>query len=189
MIMTDEDYWLRCRGRWRCRICRPLVDCGTRQLSISQVNDFDLSKTLQKRKNLWWSVEQKRINKNNLTFAMFHFSNLSKKYSIKIQIGGVWLVNDNFCNSLHKMSISIKEFSKAWWTEVYNRIIGATVFLDDYSAECLHWEGGLYNLISNGAVTVKGLSPFEVISFIILCTKYFCLRLACMSNIFKILIL
>ncbi|XP_045448073.1 sec1 family domain-containing protein 2-like [Melitaea cinxia] len=59
------------------------------------------------------------------------------------------------------MSISIKEFSKAWWTEVYNRIIGATVFLDDYSAECLHWEGGLYNLISNGAVTVKGLSPFE----------------------------
>lgn len=83
------------------------------------------------------------------------------------------------------MSISIKEFSKAWWTEVYNRIIGATVFLDDYSAECLHWEGGLYNLISHGTVTVKGLSPFEVISFIILCTKYFCLRLACMSNIFK----
>lgn len=81
------------------------------------------------------------------------------------------------------MSISIKEFSKAWWTEVYNRIIGATVFLDDYSAECLHWEGGLYNLISNGAVTVKGLSPFEVISCTILYTKHFSLRLVCIMNV------
>ncbi|XP_072949393.1 sec1 family domain-containing protein 2-like [Epargyreus clarus] len=60
------------------------------------------------------------------------------------------------------MSItSVKEFSKYWWTEVYNRIIGAVVFLDDCSAECLHWDGGLFNLLNGGAVAVKSLSPFE----------------------------
>ncbi|XP_041979051.1 sec1 family domain-containing protein 2-like [Aricia agestis] len=56
---------------------------------------------------------------------------------------------------------SIKEFTKECWTEVYNRIIGAVVFLDDPSAECLHWDGGLFNLLSGGAVAVKSLSPFE----------------------------
>lgn len=60
------------------------------------------------------------------------------------------------------MSASVKEFGRAWWSEVYNRIIGAAVFLDDASAECLHWEGGLFNLLLGGAVTVKSLSPFEV---------------------------
>lgn len=59
-------------------------------------------------------------------------------------------------------SASVKEFGKAWWTEVYNRIIGAVVFLDDASAECLHWDGGLFNLLSGGAISVKTLSPFEV---------------------------
>lgn len=57
---------------------------------------------------------------------------------------------------------SVKEFGKVWWSEVYNRIIGAAVFLDDYSAECLHWDGGLLNLMYGGAVSVKNLSPFEV---------------------------
>ncbi|KAL0883011.1 hypothetical protein ABMA27_016495 [Loxostege sticticalis] len=59
------------------------------------------------------------------------------------------------------MSVSVKEFGKAWWSEVYNRIIGAAVYLDDASAECLHWDGGLFNLLSGGAVAVKSLSPFE----------------------------
>lgn len=57
---------------------------------------------------------------------------------------------------------SIKEFGKSAWLEVYNRIIGAVVFLDDPSAECLHWDGGLLNMLSGGAVAVKALSPFEV---------------------------
>lgn len=56
----------------------------------------------------------------------------------------------------------IKEFGKAAWLEVYNRIIGAVVFLDDASAECLHWDGGLFNLLTGGAAAVKSLSPFEV---------------------------
>ncbi|CAG9561771.1 unnamed protein product [Danaus chrysippus] len=59
------------------------------------------------------------------------------------------------------MSVSVKDFNKTWWSEVYNRIIGAVVFLDDHSAECLHWDGGLFNLINGGAVAVKTLSPFE----------------------------
>lgn len=57
---------------------------------------------------------------------------------------------------------SVKEFCKTWWAEVYNRIIGAVVFLDDASSECLHWDGGLFNLLEGGAVAVKSLSPFEV---------------------------
>ncbi|CAH4028408.1 sec1 family domain-containing protein 2-like [Pieris brassicae] len=60
------------------------------------------------------------------------------------------------------MATSVKEFRKAWWAEVYNRIIGAVVFIDDYSSECLHWDGGLFNLLDGGAVAVKSLSPFEV---------------------------
>lgn len=56
---------------------------------------------------------------------------------------------------------SVKEFCKTWWAEVYNRIIGAVVFLDDASSECLHWDGGLFNLLEGGAVAVKSLSPFE----------------------------
>lgn len=73
-------------------------------------------------------------------------------------------------------SSSLKEFSKAWWSEVYNRIIGAVVFLDDASAECLHWDGGLFNLLFGGAVSVKTLSPFEVSSLlesqlIFICTE------------------
>ncbi|XP_045536535.1 sec1 family domain-containing protein 2 [Papilio machaon] len=59
------------------------------------------------------------------------------------------------------MSGSPKEFGRACWNEVYNRIIGAVVFLDDNSAECLHWDGGLFNLLTGGAVAVKSLSPFE----------------------------
>ncbi|XP_013194849.2 sec1 family domain-containing protein 2 [Amyelois transitella] len=62
------------------------------------------------------------------------------------------------------MSTSVIDFSKAWWSEVYNRIIGAAVFLDDASAECLHWDGGLFNLLMGGAVSVKTLSPFETSS-------------------------
>lgn len=58
-------------------------------------------------------------------------------------------------------SISLKDYSRENWGEVYNRIIGATVFIEDACAECLHWEGGLMNLLDAGAVTVKSLSPFE----------------------------
>uniref|UniRef100_A0A2H1V2I0 SFRICE_015326 n=1 Tax=Spodoptera frugiperda TaxID=7108 RepID=A0A2H1V2I0_SPOFR len=56
---------------------------------------------------------------------------------------------------------SIREFGKAWWSEILNRVIGAVVFIDDASAECLHYEGGADTLLSAGAVAVKGLSPFE----------------------------
>ncbi|KOB69594.1 Sec1 family domain-containing protein 2 [Operophtera brumata] len=58
-------------------------------------------------------------------------------------------------------SASVKEFTSACWAEVYNRIIGAVVFVDEATAECLHWEGGLFNIMFNGAKCVKLLSPFE----------------------------
>ncbi|CAH0751571.1 unnamed protein product [Diatraea saccharalis] len=59
------------------------------------------------------------------------------------------------------MTTCVKDFGRAWWSEVYNRIIGAAVYLDDASSECLHWDGGLLNLLFGGAVAVKSLSPFE----------------------------
>lgn len=69
-------------------------------------------------------------------------------------------------------SALVKEFNNAWWTEVYNRVIGAVVFIDDASAECLHWEGGLFNLMTSGAVMVKTLSSFEVISHYLFCAMH-----------------
>lgn len=76
------------------------------------------------------------------------------------------------------MAPTLKEFNKACWSEVYNRIIGAVVYIDNYSAECLHWNGGLFSLLTGGASAVKSLSPFEVVIYffntkllLILCLK------------------
>lgn len=62
---------------------------------------------------------------------------------------------------------SVKEFSKAWWAEICNRIIGAAVFIDESIAECLHWDQGMFYLMYYGAKCVKMLSPFEVGSLVL----------------------
>lgn len=59
-------------------------------------------------------------------------------------------------------SATVKEFNNAWWSEVYHRIIGAAVFIDEPAAECLHWEGGIFNLMFYGAKSVKLLDRHEV---------------------------
>ncbi|CAL1293575.1 unnamed protein product [Larinioides sclopetarius] len=46
------------------------------------------------------------------------------------------------------------------WTEVMKSVKDAAVFMDDPSAECLHWHGGLKRILDSGAASVENFSPF-----------------------------
>lgn len=59
--------------------------------------------------------------------------------------------------------VSIKDVSLTWWLEVYRRVKDASVFLDNPSAECLHWTGGIMDMLKEGATSVKEFSSFEVL--------------------------
>lgn len=61
-----------------------------------------------------------------------------------------------------KMIDYVDEYHKKWWKRVYKHVLSGVVFIEDCLAECLHWDGGLFNLIEAGAVGVKCLSSFEV---------------------------
>ncbi|KAK7072848.1 Sec1 domain-containing protein 2 [Halocaridina rubra] len=56
----------------------------------------------------------------------------------------------------------VKHLSEAWWTEACKKVKNAVVFIDDATAECLHWSGGLSRLIDAGAKNVKEFSSFEI---------------------------
>ncbi|XP_045623964.2 sec1 family domain-containing protein 2 isoform X2 [Procambarus clarkii] len=51
--------------------------------------------------------------------------------------------------------------SETWWTEACKKVKNAVVFLDNNTAECLHWSGGLTRLVNAGAKNVKEFSSFE----------------------------
>ncbi|XP_042217160.1 sec1 family domain-containing protein 2-like isoform X1 [Homarus americanus] len=51
--------------------------------------------------------------------------------------------------------------SEAWWTEACKKIKNSVVFVDNNTAECLHWSGGLTRLVNAGAKNVKEFSSFE----------------------------
>nr|XP_053636407.1 sec1 family domain-containing protein 2-like [Cherax quadricarinatus] len=51
--------------------------------------------------------------------------------------------------------------SEAWWIEACKKVKNAVVFLDNNTAECLHWSGGLTRLVNAGAKNVKEFSSFE----------------------------
>ncbi|XP_037803217.1 sec1 family domain-containing protein 2-like [Penaeus monodon] len=51
--------------------------------------------------------------------------------------------------------------SEAWWAEACKKVKNAVVFVDNASAECLHWNGGLARLVEAGAKNVKEFSSFE----------------------------
>ncbi|KAK7868499.1 hypothetical protein R5R35_001907 [Gryllus longicercus] len=59
------------------------------------------------------------------------------------------------------MVMSPRQFSQNWWREVLKKVKKSLVFIDDEAAECLHWNGGLFELISAGATNVKQFSSFE----------------------------
>lgn len=49
------------------------------------------------------------------------------------------------------------------WEKVFSHVNKAVVFIDNISAELLHWQGGLVRLVQAGATDVKEFSSFEVI--------------------------
>ena len=59
-------------------------------------------------------------------------------------------------------SANLNHVSEAWWTEVCKKMKNATVFLDNTTAECLHWNGGLSRLVKAGVKNVREFSSFEV---------------------------
>lgn len=57
---------------------------------------------------------------------------------------------------------TLHQFSQIGWREAYKKVKKAVVYIDNEGAECLHWNGGLTQMIAAGAVTVKEFSAFEV---------------------------
>lgn len=49
----------------------------------------------------------------------------------------------------------------ALWRKIASLVKESVVFIDNYSAECLHWCGGVDLLFENGALCVKEFSSFE----------------------------
>lgn len=48
------------------------------------------------------------------------------------------------------------------WAEVLKNFKDALVFMDDPTAESLHWNGGLTRALDSGAVAIENFSPFVV---------------------------
>jgi len=59
-------------------------------------------------------------------------------------------------------SIDSKKCSKLAWNELFQKVKRALVFMDNVSAEILHWHGGVSSMLSAGAYNVKEFSSFEV---------------------------
>jgi len=60
------------------------------------------------------------------------------------------------------MVMTLHQFSQIGWREACKKVKKAIVYIDNEGAECLHWNGGLTQMIAAGAVTVKEFSAFEV---------------------------
>ncbi|XP_068243178.1 sec1 family domain-containing protein 2-like isoform X2 [Palaemon carinicauda] len=56
---------------------------------------------------------------------------------------------------------NVKHLSEAWWKEACKKVKNGVVFIDNPTAECLHWSGGLSRLVDAGAKNVKEFSSFE----------------------------
>lgn len=59
------------------------------------------------------------------------------------------------------MVMTLHQFSQIGWREACKKVKKAVVYMDNEGAECLHWNGGLTQMIAAGAVTVKEFSAFE----------------------------
>ncbi len=60
-------------------------------------------------------------------------------------------------------NINILSKCRSVWEEVATKVNKAVVFMDDVSAENLHWNGGAMLLIQAGATNIKEFSSFEVL--------------------------
>ncbi|PSN46371.1 Sec1 family domain-containing protein 2 [Blattella germanica] len=59
------------------------------------------------------------------------------------------------------MVLTLHQFCQIGWREICKKVKKAVVYVDNQAAECLHWNGGLNQMISAGAITVKEFSSFE----------------------------
>lgn len=59
------------------------------------------------------------------------------------------------------MVMTLHQFSQIGWREVCKKVKKAVVYIDNEGAECLHWNGGLMQMMRAGALTVKEFSAFE----------------------------
>ena len=57
---------------------------------------------------------------------------------------------------------SVSSVCAAHWDKISSYVNHAVVFIDNVSAEVLHWHGGLMRLLSAGATDVRDFSSFEV---------------------------
>ena len=58
--------------------------------------------------------------------------------------------------------INVYQYSRQIIDEACFHVNKAVVFLDDSTAEVLHWHGGATTLFSAGAIDVREFSAFEV---------------------------
>lgn len=59
------------------------------------------------------------------------------------------------------MVLTLHQFCQVGWREICKKVKKAVVYIDNKAAECLHWNGGLMQMMTAGAVTVKEFSAFE----------------------------
>ncbi|XP_069689461.1 sec1 family domain-containing protein 2-like isoform X2 [Periplaneta americana] len=59
------------------------------------------------------------------------------------------------------MVMTFHQFCQIGWKEICKKVKKAVVYIDNPGAECLHWNGGLVQMITAGALTVKEFSAFE----------------------------
>ncbi|XP_021922683.1 sec1 family domain-containing protein 2-like isoform X3 [Zootermopsis nevadensis] len=59
------------------------------------------------------------------------------------------------------MVMTLHQFCQIGWREICKKVKKAVVYIDNEGAECLHWNGGLMQMITAGALTVKQFSTFE----------------------------
>lgn len=58
-------------------------------------------------------------------------------------------------------NVRIEHVSETWWKEACKKVKNSIVFVDNSTAECIHWNGGLSRLLDAGAKNVKEFSSFE----------------------------
>lgn len=71
---------------------------------------------------------------------------------------------------LHDIKFPLIRMKSVWaasqghWERICSYVNHAVVFIDNRSAEALHWHGGLLKLVNAGATDVKEFSSFEASS-------------------------
>ena len=60
------------------------------------------------------------------------------------------------------MESNIAEHCHRLWAKIFEKVRKSVVFIDNESAESLHWVGGASRMFEAGATDIKQMSSFEV---------------------------